>query len=53
VDDEFGAQDGSDAGHAQDGVGARVVAEPAFDQGVGLGDLRIEGRHLPRELGHR
>lgn len=21
-----------------------------FDQGAGLGDLRIEGRHLPREL---
>src|SRR3954447_14223410 len=42
----------ADRSHAQDGFGVWVVAEPALDQGVGLGDLGIEGHHLPRQLGH-
>ncbi|MEU1629495.1 hypothetical protein ABZ746_30100 [Streptomyces sp. NPDC020096] len=30
----------------------RVVAKPALDPGIGLGDLLIEGQHFPRQLGH-
>jgi hypothetical protein len=50
--DELGAQQWPHPGHAEDHLRMAVLAEPALNQGIGLGDLLIEGHHLPGNLGH-
>jgi hypothetical protein len=45
--EELRAQDGADAGDALDYVSEFVFAKSAFDELVQLGDLLVEGHHLP------
>ncbi len=49
--DDLDSQGRTETGHAQDDLGAQVIAAPALDQAVGLGDLVIESDHLPRQHG--
>jgi hypothetical protein len=43
---ELGTQHGADSRDAQDDVGELVLAKPALDDLVHLGDLLVEGHHL-------
>lgn len=50
--EELGSQQGPDAGHAGDHFRVPVLAKPALDELVGLGNLLVEGHHLPCEGVH-
>jgi hypothetical protein len=45
--EELRAQDRADAGDSLDCVSEFVFAKPVFDEFVHLGDLLVEGRHVP------
>ena len=48
--EELGAEQSSDAGHAQDHRGGVVAVKPVLDELVGVLDLLIEGNHPFRQL---
>jgi hypothetical protein len=49
--EEFGAEQGTESGQAQDDLGLAMLTKPVLDEGVQLGDLVVEGEYRVGESG--